>query len=76
MRHRTKGSPLLEMSMKKQSDPPETDCAAVWFARLERAKNLNDFERAAEAVRELRRLGVDVKFSPASDASQEVTRHE
>ena len=62
--------------MKKQNEPPETDCASVWFARLERAKNLNDFERAAEAVRELRRLGVDVKFAPANDASREAARHE
>ena len=56
----------LKMSNTKQ-DAPE-DCATVWFARLERAKSLNDFERAAEAVRQLRRLGVDVKFTPNSDA--------
>lgn len=40
----------------------DSDCASVWFMRLERAKNLNDFEAAAEAVRELRNLGVHVKF--------------
>ena len=61
--------------MKRKNDPPEIDCASIWFARLERAKNLNDFERAAEAVRELRKLGVDVKFSPVTDASREVARH-
>ena len=38
------------------------DSPSVWFMRLERAKNLNDFEAAAEAVRQLRRLGVTVKF--------------
>lgn len=38
------------------------ECASVWFLRLERAKNLNNFEAAAEAVRELRALGVDVRF--------------
>lgn len=38
------------------------DCATVWFARLERAKRDNDFELAAEAIRQLRRLGVEVRF--------------
>lgn len=39
------------------------DCPSVWFTRLERAKNLNNFEAAAEAIRQLRRLGVTVKFT-------------
>lgn len=45
--------------------PNPDDCPSVWFARLERAKNLHDFERAAEAVRELKRLGIIVKFDTA-----------
>lgn len=36
--------------------------ATAWFAVLECARNANDFERAATAVRELRRLGVEVRF--------------
>ena len=61
------------MSQKKQAAPE--DCATVWFARLERAKNDHDFERAAVAVRELRRLGFGVKFSPTPDASREAAPH-
>lgn len=59
--------PVLKMkgmSMSNTEQNAPEDCATVWFARLERAKSLNDFERAAEAVRQLRRLGVNVKFSP------------
>lgn len=62
--------------MKKSKEPPETDCASVWFARLERAKNLNDFERAAEAVRELQRLGVSVTFAPEASVRAEAVRHD
>lgn len=51
------------MPAKRTQDPD--DCASVWFARLERAKNLHDFERAAEAVRKLRRLGIVVTFDAA-----------
>jgi hypothetical protein len=35
---------------------------AAWFCQLEIARNKEDFERAALAVRELKRLGVTVKF--------------
>jgi hypothetical protein len=48
------------MASRDQVDPRE--CATAWFAVLERAKLDCDFERAAEAVRELRRLGVQVRF--------------
>jgi len=34
----------------------------AWFCELEISRKKNDFERAAEAVRELNRLGVAVKF--------------
>ena len=50
---------------KTLKEPPAEDCATVWFARLEQAKETNDFESAADAVRELRRLGVTVKFDAA-----------
>ena len=46
------------------------DCAAVWFAILERAKNLNDFDRAAEAQRKLRELGVIVAFEPRTKGEE------
>lgn len=53
---------------------PNEDCAAVWFAILERAKNRNDFELAAKAERELRRLGVDVRFVPDSDREKTLSQ--
>jgi len=34
----------------------------AWFVVLERARDTNDFERAAEALRQLKRLGVTVRF--------------
>jgi hypothetical protein len=34
----------------------------AWFAVLERARETEDFEAAAEAVQQLERLGVKVKF--------------
>jgi len=46
---------------------PTSECATVWFAVLERAKNRHDFHLAARAERELKRLGVDVRFIPESD---------
>jgi hypothetical protein len=38
------------------------DSPTAWFCMLETARNKGNFERAAEAVRELKRLGVTVKF--------------
>jgi hypothetical protein len=38
------------------------DSPTAWFCLLEVSQNKGDFERAAEAVRELKRLGVVVKF--------------
>lgn len=38
------------------------DSPTAWFAVLESARQRGDHERAAEAIRQLRRLGVTVKF--------------
>ena len=40
------------------------DSPVFWFVRLEKAREREDHERAAEAIRELRRLGVEVRFKP------------
>ncbi len=40
---------------------PENSTTA-WFAVLERARDADDYELAAKAVRELARLGVRVRF--------------
>ncbi len=39
------------------------DSPAAWFVVLDRARLDNDFELAAKAQRELRRLGVKVTFT-------------
>ncbi|MGE0481912.1 MAG: hypothetical protein AB7Q17_15735 [Phycisphaerae bacterium] len=51
--------------------PPQTDYrddAGAWFLVLDRARKQRDYERAAEALRELRRLGVVVRFMPPAAA--------
>jgi len=42
---------------------PENSPVA-WFVVLERARQTNDFELAAQARRELERLGVKVAYKP------------
>jgi hypothetical protein len=44
----------------KADDP--IDSPTAWFAVLERARRTHDYELAAQAQRELRRLGVIVRF--------------
>jgi hypothetical protein len=39
------------------------DSPVAWFVMLERARQESDFEAAAQAQRELKRLGVIVRFS-------------
>lgn len=43
-------------------DSPVTDVPIYWFAKLERAVQEGDFVAAAEAQRELTRLGVHVQY--------------
>lgn len=44
---------------KTQSENPTV---IGWFLELELARERQDFERAAQAKRELQRLGVDVRY--------------
>jgi hypothetical protein len=39
------------------------DCPTAWFAVLERAREVGDPVRAAEAEKQLRRLGVQIRFA-------------
>ena len=48
----------------QQTQTDWRDSPTAWFAVLERAHQDGDHERAAEAIRELRRLGVAVRFAP------------
>jgi hypothetical protein len=41
---------------------PEHDEPVYWFVLLEKAVHRGDFDEAARAVRELKRLGVDVSY--------------
>jgi hypothetical protein len=45
-----------------EADPPVTDSPVYWFVKLERAVQEGDFEAAANAQRELTRLGVRVNY--------------
>ena len=51
--------------MPATSAPPAakaTDWPGYHFARLEEALHAGDFDKAADAARHLRRLGVDVRY--------------
>jgi len=52
---------------KKQTDP--TNSPAAWFCVLEIARERGNFEQAAKATRELKRLGVDVKYRVVRETS-------
>jgi hypothetical protein len=62
MATRTSASPVVE-AIKSTT---------AWFAVLERARIDNDFTRAAEAVQQLRQLGVEVRFvrQPVAEAQR------
>jgi len=40
------------------------DSPVGWFVALERARERNDFEHAANAIRQLRRHGIKVEYLP------------
>ena len=42
----------------------------AWFVMLERARQANDFAMATKAIRELKRLGVTVKYKGSRKAVQ------
>jgi hypothetical protein len=52
--------------------PQRTDWPLYWFARLEKAVEQGDHEAAAEAQRELARLGVRVAYGRRPAGTQEV----
>jgi hypothetical protein len=54
--------------------PHPTDMPLYWFAVLERAVEEGDFERAAEAQRNLQRLGVRVAYGRPAAKRQEALR--
>ena len=50
----------------KQTELDYRNSPVAWFVVLERARLKNDFETAAKAEQELRRLGVIVKYGEAN----------
>jgi hypothetical protein len=53
--------------------PPPTDWPLYWFAKLEKSVEDGDHQAAAEAQRELARLGVRVAYGRPSTKPQEVS---
>jgi hypothetical protein len=51
----------------ERDDRRPEDSPAAWFVMLEHARRSNDFDAAARAVRELRRLGVEVRYTPSAE---------
>ena len=52
--------------------PPVIDWPLYWFAKLEKAVEAGDHQNAAEAQRELARLGVRVNYGqPRNQPSKE-----
>jgi len=61
------------MSKKPQNQRPEErpeDSPAAWFVVLERARRASDAKLVEKAQRELRRLGVEVAFTPNAKGVQ------
>jgi hypothetical protein len=52
------------MSDKPKQDTKVTDLPVYWFALMEQSAERGDYERAAAAKKELRRLGVKVSYEP------------
>jgi hypothetical protein len=64
------------MAYRRKPKPDDhREMPFYWFAVLETARERNDFEQAAEAVRQLRRLGVTVRYGRPQQQGerQEVT---
>jgi hypothetical protein len=59
------------MATVSPADPPVTDWPLYWFARLEKAVEAGDHQTAAEAQRELARLGVRVNYGRPRRPGQE-----
>jgi len=64
------------MSTKKShSDCDPHESPAAWFVVLEIARKKGDTERAAQALRELRRLGVHVSYGTRVPPIPQGVRH-
>jgi hypothetical protein len=63
-----------------RQNPSEADMAETrdqpiyWFALLDSAIESGDFEQAAEAVKQLKRLGISVRYRCRSKARKEADK--
>jgi len=57
--------PALRNKSGEELDRKIKDSPSYWFSVLQTAVELNDYQLAAEAQRELERLDVEVKFGRA-----------
>jgi hypothetical protein len=60
--------------MPPKADTSFLDSPVVWFVELERARARHDYDRASESLRQLRRLGVIVRFLPTGGEKRTVRR--
>lgn len=67
MPHRTNDYPTKPNRRADAEDMPVT-----WFVTLQIAYERNDFALAAQSQRELRRLGIEVKYLPKPAVNREV----
>jgi hypothetical protein len=51
-------------------DTDATDSPTAWFAAMERARQTDNYELAARAERELKRLGVTVNWARRAGTSK------
>jgi hypothetical protein len=65
----------VSVSSCPQKPPPDAEqWPLYWFAQLEKAIDCGDYEQAAECLRRLRSLGVEVRYLPP--ARREALCHE
>jgi hypothetical protein len=66
-----KNNDLIRSVSERVKDSP-----SYWFSVLQTGIDLSDFEIAAEAQRELKRLGVEVKYRKTSLSRQQEAKDE
>lgn len=55
---------------EKQKTVDYENSPTAWFVTMETARQRGDFARAAEAQKQLKRLGVEVRYRPIMGAAR------
>jgi hypothetical protein len=61
-------------STQTTDDPPISDMPIYWFARLEKAVEQGDYQTAADAQKQLARLGVRVVYGRPQQVTSSPSR--